>query len=211
MKCLLLANGEYGDITIYYSLVQQMDIVLCADGGANYAYQMGITPDCILGDLDSIDPQVKDYFISQKVLFKEFPPAKDFTDTQLTLELAWELGADEIICLGTLGGRLDHTMANLYSCMEAARQGKKIIHFGPQVTVYMITGPLRLRGRRGDTVSLIVLSEKAEGVTLQNFVYPLTDALLLKENPYAVSNRMADDTAEINLASGVIAVFHYRS
>lgn len=210
MKCLLLANGEYGDITLYYALVQNADLIICADGGANYAYQMGITPHCIIGDMDSIQPDIKEYFTAQQVPFKDFPPAKDFTDTQLALALACEQGAQEIILLGTLGGRLDHTMANIYSCIEAVRQGKKISHFGPQLTIYMVSERLKLIGRPGDLVSLIVLTDKAEGVTLKSFAYPLQNALLYKEKPYAVSNQMTADTAEINIKSGIIAVFHYQ-
>lgn len=210
MRCLLLANGEYGGITLYYSAAQQADLILCADGGANYAYQIGITPDYILGDLDSIEPEVLKFFTGQKVTFKKYPAAKDYTDCQLTLELALELGADEITFWGTLGGRLDHTLANLYCGLNAVRQGIKITHWGPRETVYIIKDRLRLKGSPGDTVSLIALTDKAGGISLNNFVYPLNDALLLKEDTLAVSNQMADDTAEISIAEGIVAVFHYR-
>lgn len=210
MICLLLANGEYGDITAYYPLAQKADLILCADGGANYAYQMGITPHYIIGDLDSIKPEVKEYFSGRKVGFKKYPAAKDFTDIQLTLALADELGADRIILLGTLGGRLDHTMANLYSCIEAVKKGKKISHVGARVIIYLVTDRLRLKGRAGDLVSIIALTEKSEGITIKNFAYPLEDAVLYNEKPYAVSNRMTADNAEITVAGGVIAVFHYQ-
>jgi len=204
-----MANGEYGDITIYYELAHKTDLVICADGGANYAYQIGVTPDYIIGDLDSIRPEVREYFSSQPVCFKEYLPAKDFTDTQLALALAADLGADEIILTGTLGGRLDHTLANLYSCIEAVQKGIKITHFGPDVTIYLTKSGLRLKGHAGDLVSIIPLTGKASGITISNFAYPLQEAVLYQEKPYAVSNQMLTDTAEIKIKEGIIAVFHY--
>ncbi|HPF44906.1 MAG TPA: thiamine diphosphokinase [Syntrophomonadaceae bacterium] len=210
MKCLLMANGKYGDITAYYGLADRADLVICADGGANYAYQMGVLPDYIIGDLDSIRPEVREYFNKQQVIFKAYPPAKDFTDTQLALETAEDLGADEIIFVGTLGGRLDHTLANLYSCIETVRKGKKVSHFGSDVTIYLVNSQVRLKGRTGDLVSIIALTEKATGINISNFAYPLQDAVLYQDKPYAVSNRMLSDTAEIRVKKGIIAVFHYQ-
>ena len=210
MRCLLMANGVYGDIAIYYEMAHRVDLVVCADGGANFAYQMGITPDCIVGDLDSIRPEIREYFANQGVRFIVYPAAKDYTDFQLALEAAEEMGADEIILIGTLGGRLDHTLANLYICIDAVQKGQKIIHFGPDVTIYMTNSRLRLQGRAGDLVSIMALTEKASGITLGNFAFPLQEAELYTKNPIGVSNRMTTDTAEISVGEGILVVFHYQ-
>lgn len=210
MRCLLMANGIYGDITIYYELAHRADLVVCADGGANFAYQMGVTPDCIVGDLDSIRPEVKEYFAQQGVRFIVYPAAKDFTDFQLALKAAEEMGADEIILVGTLGGRLDHTLANLYICIDAVEKGRKIIHFGPDVTIYLVNSRLRLQGRVGDLVSVMALAGKVSGITLEGFAFPLEEAELYPENPIGVSNRMTAETVAISVGEGIVAIFHYQ-
>ena len=102
MKCLVLANGKYGTLEEYQGVIKGSDLIICADGGANYAYEMGLIPAYIVGDMDSIRPEVKEFFALQQVTVKKYPRSKDFTDTQLALALAEELGADEIVMLGTL-------------------------------------------------------------------------------------------------------------
>ena len=78
-------------------------MILCADGGANYAYLMKLMPHYIIGDMDSIKNEVRDYYSQKQVIFKKFPKQKDFTDTQLVISYAEELGATEIVFFGTWG------------------------------------------------------------------------------------------------------------
>src|SRR5690554_5382413 len=105
MKCLILANGSYGPLE-YYQQQLTADIILCADGGANYAYLMELIPDYIIGDMDSINSEVREFYLQKEVVFKKFPRQKDFTDTQLVISFAEDLGASEIVFFGTLGNRL---------------------------------------------------------------------------------------------------------
>lgn len=209
MKCIVLANGKYGNLEEYHDLISQADIILCADGGANRAYQLGVVPRCIVGDMDSITPQVRNYFQDCQVEVKKYPRRKDFTDTQLVLAAAEELGADEIIFLGSLGNRLDHTLANLYCGLDAARKGIKIRHFTPDCTIYLVATQLILKGSIGQTVSVLALTDKVSGLYERGFEYPLENVILEKANPYAVSNLLAAETATISVADGILAVFHY--
>lgn len=210
MKCVLLANGEYGvDLKTYHEVVNQADYILCADGGANYAYQLQVVPDCIIGDMDSIAKEVRDHFNRLEVSIKKYPRQKDFTDTQLALSEAEAQGANEIILIGSLGKRLDHTLSNLYSCMDLAKRGIKVSHHAPEMQVHLVTDKLQLKGGAGDLVSVLVLTDKAVGVSEQGFEYPLQKAVLAKGNPFAVSNLMVGEEATITVDEGVLAVFHY--
>lgn len=209
MKFVVLANGEYGSLEGYRHIVGNEDIVLCADGGANYAYELGLVPAFIVGDMDSIKPEVKEYYTSHHVQVKKYPRRKDFTDTQLVLSLAEEMGADEIVFLGTLGKRLDHTLSNLYCGIELVQKGKKVVHFTPEYAVYLTNKVLEITGQKGDMVSVLPLSEQARGVCEKGFEYPLENVLLEKKNPYTVSNILAAEKGEICVEEGVLAVFHY--
>jgi len=209
MQCAIMTNGEYAALFRYRSIVDNSPIIICADGGANYAYQLEIVPTCIVGDMDSIRPKVLEHYTKLEVPFLKYPKRKDFTDTQLALSIAETKGADDIIFLGSLGGRLDHTLSNLYSCMDLVQKGKRIIHYHPDYQVYIINSHLELSGTVGDIVSVISLTDTAQGVTEIGFEYPLHDVVLENNNPYAVSNVMCAATATIQVQEGMLAVFHY--
>lgn len=209
MRCVVMANGEYGEIREYADIINKADFVFCADGGANYAYTAGIKPAAIIGDMDSINPEIKEYFAAQGVLLRKYPRRKDFTDTQLALALAEEKGAREIIFLGTLGGRLDHTLSNLYLGIEYVKKGIKIKHYGKGYVLYLTADEVYIDGKEGDIVSILVLSDIARGVWTEGLEYPLNDVDLEKGNPYAVSNVLSASKAFIKLRDGVLAVLHY--
>ncbi|MEN6350784.1 MAG: thiamine diphosphokinase [Syntrophomonas sp.] len=210
MKCIIFANGEYGPAEAYQSIIEGSELIICADGGANYAYKLGVVPRLIIGDLDSILPEVREYYIERKVSFQKYPRQKDFTDMELALAFANKEGADEIVFLGSLGKRLDHTLANLYCGMNMVREGKKFVHFNPDYDVYLLSNSLRFTGQKGDLVSIVTLSDRAFGVYIRGFEYPLDNALLEKENPIGISNILNAECGEIELEDGVLAVIHYK-
>lgn len=210
MKCIVFSNGEYGALESYRSVLASAEIVLCADGGANYAYAMQVLPNIIIGDMDSIRPEVREYYEQRGVPMHKFPRRKDFTDTQLVLSVAASLHADEIIFIGSLGGRLDHTLSNLFAGMELASKGKKISHFHPDYTASLLyNGELELEGRAGDLVSVLALSEQARGVCEKGFEYPLDEVLLESKNPYAVSNVMSEPRSQVSVGEGTLLILHY--
>jgi len=209
MKCVILANGDYGNIDSYKWLLKETDIILCADGGANYAYKMGITPAYIVGDMDSIHPPVVDYYKEQGVEFRRYPQRKDFTDTQLILALAEELNAREIVFLGSLGKRLDHTLSNLYCGGELALKGKKVWHYTANYAAYLVNKGITISGQVGDIVSVLALTDEAQGVYEEGFEYPLKNVILKKWNPYAISNVLAKNEGVIRVGEGLLLVIHY--
>ena len=209
MKCVVMANGGYGDLNLYRSIFQEDVLLLCADGGANYARKLNLIPYCIVGDMDSIEAETGEYYRHLNVAAKEYPREKDATDLQLALNMAGELKATDITLLGTLGGRLDHTLSNLYSCMELAEKGCDILHFHPGCIVYITAKNIKIQGRPGDTVSVLALTEQCYGVTEKGFEYPLDNALMEKRNPFAVSNVLTGSNGYISIDKGVLAVFHF--
>lgn len=209
MRCIILANGEYGEIEAYRNIFKDGDVILCADGGANFAYEMGLMPAYIIGDLDSIRPEVKEYYETCQVEFKKYSSHKDFTDMQLVLSTALEQGADEMLLLGTLGKRLDHTLANLYSGIDLVKQGIKLSHFTPEGWVYIINQDIIIEGNPGDIVSVMTLTDEAHGVSEVGFEYAPTDAEMEKSKPYAISNVLAGQQGTIGVQTGILAVFHY--
>lgn len=209
MRCIILANGEYGEVDAYQNLFRSGDVVLCADGGANYAYELGLIPDIIIGDMDSILPEVKCFFAAKNVSMRQFSRDKDFTDTQLALDIAQEWGATEILMLGTLGKRLDHTLSNLYYGMELVQKGIKLTHYTPESWVHIINQDIEIVGSRGDIVSVVALTQEARGVSEVGFDFALDNAVLEKSKPYAISNRLTEGKGKVSVHQGILAVIHY--
>jgi thiamine pyrophosphokinase len=190
-------------------IIEEDDLIICADGGANYAYKLNLKPYCIVGDMDSIYPDVEKYYAKLGVPIKKHPRRKDCSDTQLCLAAAEETGLKNIVMLGTLGNRFDHSMANVYGSMKIVNKGFSVMHYTEKMILYVINSSLELRGQIGDLVSVLALTDKAGGVSEIGFEYPLKDAVLLKENPYAISNLIAAEKAVITLERGILAVLHY--
>ncbi|MDD3853804.1 MAG: thiamine diphosphokinase [Syntrophomonadaceae bacterium] len=210
MKCTILSNGEYGPLAMYRQVILQSDLIICADGGADVLYEMELIPHVIIGDMDSISPESLQYFSRMEVQVLKYPRNKDFTDTQLAIAYAEQQGAEEVIFLGTLGKRLDHTLSNLFSSMDMVRKGKKITHYSPECIVYVFSGELEITGNIGEIISVMALTDVCQGVYETGVAYPLEDVQFEIDKPYAVSNHLIADQATIKVREGILAVFHYK-
>lgn len=95
--------------------------MIAVDGGLKGAKELGLVPDVIVGDFDSVDPAVLAFYRKMEHIVWEVPAGKDDTDTELALKRAMAMGAGEIVILGATGGRLDHMIGNiqlLYPCLQ---------------------------------------------------------------------------------------------
>lgn len=205
---LILANGEYGDLNWYRSNQQPEPFVICADGGLYYAREIGILPDLIVGDMDSAREEDRTYFLDRGVRVITVPAEKDFTDTQLALQVAEEIGCKDVTIWGGTGGRLDHTLTNLLGGVTFVKRGMHLQFQDPMVGIYYVQDSLCLYGYPGDTVSVLALGEDATGVDLIGFRYPLERAVLKTFEPIGVSNEMVGNEAVVKVTHGILAVFH---
>ena len=141
MKICIILNGEIKNYDYINSVVVtgSYDYIICSDGGANHAYSMNIVPDYIIGDLDSVNENIIEYYKSKKVKFEKFPTKKDETDTELCIELSDKLKAKEIHLIGALGGRIDHTIANINLLYYIRKRGitPKIISEKEEIYIAM--------------------------------------------------------------------------
>ena len=127
MDTILLCGGHMDDPFVLDCIENiNPDCIIGVDRGLEFCYRNRIVPQYILGDFDSIRPEVIEWYREQKEIpIREYKPEKDATDTRMGLELALKLGSDRIFLLGATGGRLDHYMGNLQSLMVPAMSGKE--------------------------------------------------------------------------------------
>jgi thiamine pyrophosphokinase len=206
MKALIISNGEIKDYGFYKGLLEEADIVICADGGANHAYRMKIKPFMIIGDFDSVDKEVLEFYQKQGVAVEKFPVMKDETDTQLALKRAIELGADEITFIGVIGDRFDHSYANLSLLLYSLKRGVKSRIINEKNEIYLIDHYIEVEGEKGQLLSLLPYSEKVEGIYTKGLFYPLSGESMEIENPYGISNVFIEKKASVRIEKGLLLV-----
>lgn len=179
------------------------DLKIAADGGYKNALRLGVKVDILLGDFDSVG----EYKTDENVEIIKVPAEKDFTDTQLAVETAIERGADEIVIIGGLSGRLDHTLSNI-SILEdlSTRRIHALITDGNN-RIRFINSTSTLIAKSGyKYVSILLASEKAKGVSAEGCKYPLKNAKLQRNVQYAISNEIDGNCALISVRKGSVYI-----
>lgn len=213
MRALIFANGEPTAHNIAWGWAQPGHIVIAADGGALNALRVGLTPDTVIGDLDSLPQAIRTDLETRGVQLIVHPEHKDETDLELAIRHALERGATDIVILSGLGGRWDQSLANiLLLALPALRDMPARIVDGGQ-TMRIIAGgaEARIEGRPGDTLSLIALGGDARGVGIRGCEYPLSDAVLPFGKTLGISNVLVESIAHVRVREGVVLAIHSRA
>lgn len=206
MKVAVIASGTMNNLEKMKAIIDsEFDYIICADGGAQYAYQMKLMPDMIVGDFDSISQDVRHYF-ERNIELYSFPKEKDDTDTQLAIDIALDKGADYIGLFGCTGSRLDHTLSNIFNLFYIRENNVKGIIIDDNNELFLAESETVISGEKGDLVSLISLSEKTLDITLKGFKYPLNKATLIRKHSLGISNELKDKKAFIWKGEGDLLV-----
>lgn len=205
MKVCIVLNGEIKDYikTKEIILKENYDYIIGADGGCNHLFKMNITPNYIVGDLDSIKKEVIEYYENKNVTFKRYPSHKDETDSEICIYLAKELGSDEIDLFATLGGRIDHTLANigLMKYIKENNISPRMLTSEEEILIVK-NETINLKGKKGNTISFISINGESKGVTLKKLAYPLDNAIVNYLSPLGISNVMLEDECIISIKDG---------
>jgi thiamine pyrophosphokinase len=207
MRAVVFVNGEVQDYTALAKWLRPGDHLIGADGGTRHMLALGLLPDAVVGDLDSLEPETVAKLIAQGVDIERYPVAKDQTDLELAIERGLRAGASEILLLGALGGRLDQTLANLLILAQRNWPVPLRLAEGNQLAQVLRSGEtLTLHAAPGSTVSAIPLSAVVTGITYTGLEYPLEDATLTIGSTRGVSNVVASSPATITIDEGVLLV-----
>ena len=179
-------------------------LVIAADGGYPLAVQAFGRPDLAVGDFDSLG------HIPTDVPTLLHPAEKDDTDLALAAEAAIERGATELYIYAALGGRLDHTLANLQLIASLAARGIRATLIGADgvAVTALFSGQCAAFSPRLGTFSVFAHGGPCEGVTLSGVKYPLADAALTPDRPLGISNEFLGERATVSLLSGTLLLFY---
>ena len=196
-KCVIFCAAEFDRLALPLS---QEDFVIAADGGLRHTNGLGLTPNAILGDFDSLG------FTPEGA--NVFPVEKDDTDAMLAVRLGLNQGYREFILDGSLDGpRLDHTVANFQTLQFLADHGAFGYLVGRDTLVTVVKdGSITFPAGGSGTLSVFCMGPDAQGVTLEGLYYPLQNGTLTSGFPLGVSNHFTGAEARIAVKKGSLLV-----
>ncbi len=203
-KCYVFTS--FGDIETIKLELNNDDLVIAADGGYDKAKLLGICPNIIIGDLDSIKGNYnKDIEIIKHNI------DKDDTDTFLAVKEGLKRGFKDFVVIGGLGGRLDHCLANISLLKFIYENNSKgIIIDNKNEVRYLSNGKIELSKNNRKSISILAYSNVAKGVTIKGVKYSLDNAIISNSFPIGISNSFLEEKAEISVKEGelIIIVFN---
>ncbi len=179
--------------------VESAEFVIAADGAANRLSLIGSTPDLIVGDLDSVWPDVP----GQRFHVVD----QDHTDCEKLLEQVARQGADSLTLIGVEGDRLDHVLATLSACAASNLNVRLVLR---RQIGHLVRGALTIGCRPDSLVSLMPITP-CSGVTFSGVAWPLAGADLEPGKLVSVSNRAVEEKIGVTIASGVALLLTERT
>ena len=202
-KCIILANGKPPQKRVFNYLIRNdFQTLICADGGANSAEKLNIVPDYIIGDLDSINPPVYDYFYDKCEIIKV--NRQNDTDVEKCLKFAIKKKINEVILLGATGNRLDHTFCNISIVIKYFNKiSIKILHQKSLLTAY--SGNVTLRTFPDETISIYGIDSRTK-ISSKGLRYRLKNIPLPFGIKESTSNVALTNEVELKIKNGIVFV-----
>ncbi len=214
MRIVIFANGILEDPASEIARwITSDDLLVAANGGTQHALDVGLALNHVIGDLDSLSSETIETLKEAGTRIHAHPPAKDETD--LELALLWAANHEpeaDIVVLAALGGRPDQALANLLLLALPELEGHDVRMVGGAWEIRLIRSGemLTLRGRPGETVSLVPLGGDARGVTTSGLRYPLDGEVLHFGPARGISNVLESEDATVIVDEGWLWCFHKR-
>lgn len=209
-RCVIIGGADIGDYARMSSYLRADDYIIYCDSGLRHMESLGRYPSLIIGDFDSADRP--DIDVETIVL----PVAKDDTDTMHAVKVGIERGFTDFLMLGVTGGRIDHSLVNLYALFYLDTHGCRGMIADDYSELEVISSHFESVDGKTETVagrayvtdgypffSLLNMTGAARGITIKNAKFPLEDAEITSDYQYATSNEVLDgQTAEITVREG---------
>lgn len=207
--CLIITGGSL-DLTFAEQFLKDRSYscVIAVDGGLKAAADLGLCPDEIVGDLDTVDLVLFDSYRGKPGVELEIHrPEKDETDTELALLTAERKGFRLVHLLGALGGRMDHALGNIQLLNQCFQNGVRVEIYDERNRIYL-AGPGRTEFFRsqayGRYVSFLPLTETVEGITLTGFKYPLSNKTIHLGTSLCISNELKEEEGSLEFKKGTL-------
>lgn len=186
---------------------RHFDKVIAVDGGLSALLPLGLVPNAIVGDFDTISEEVlKAYEKQPNITWEVHKPEKDETDTELALITAMNLGCSKLVLLGATGGRMDHAIGNiqlLYLCAKK-NVSAAIVDRKNRITVLTEGRSFVSSQCWGRYISFLPLTGEVKGITLTGFKYPLFQKDISVGTSLCISNELTGEQGSITFSAGAL-------
>jgi len=206
MIVLIVANGSLEDYSAIRKEAESFDYIVAVDGGLRHIESMGLYPNLIVGDFDSVDDieYYKNIYSKAKIL--KFEVRKDFTDLELAVNKVIELKPDKVVVTGVTGCRMDHTLGGIFILEKFLESNIDAVVVDKNNKIALTDKDMELSGEKGDLFSIVPITEKVEGIYLEGFEYPLNDATLKFGSSTGISNVFKENNVKLKIRSGKLLV-----
>ena len=195
----LFLNGELrGDKNFYLDFIKNhKGDIYCADGGANFCYELTLIPKEIYGDFDSIKNDVKEFYQEKNVKFIKFKVEKDYTDSELLLNEI-QNKYDIIYCIAGLGGSIDHELTNI----NLLAKYSNLIFISEKEKIFKIDSDSKFNDMINTKISFVIFSDEVKALTLKGFKYNIENLDIKKGEARCISNIIIENEANLSIKSG---------
>lgn len=207
MKVVVISGGKEPSKELLMNEIKKCDFLICADSGANCLYKYNLKPDILLGDFDSIDSEVLEYYKNNCVNVLKYPKEKDFTDTELALSEALKFNINEVVFLGCTGTRLDHLFGNMGLLLRCVKKGIKACIKDDNNIIFIIDKTSTLNGEEGEMFSIQAYMNEVKNLSIEGAKYPLNGYNLKFGDPRTVSNEFLGGSVKISFEKGYVIIF----
>jgi thiamine pyrophosphokinase len=207
----IFLNGELKSPERILRLIQPTDRLVAVDGGLYPILRLGLSPDLIIGDLDSVSPADLLPFQETGIPILRFPPAKDQTDFELALDEVQEQSPARVYIHAALGGRFDQSLANLALVGADRYADMSILLVDGNDDLFFIRSSKQIDGHPGDIISLFPWMGEVQGVTTTHLEYPLKNETLYPDRTRGISNVMKTDQAIVTITHGRLLCIHTKN
>lgn len=201
IDCIIFAGADM-DTSFINAHELENRYIICADRGVVYAKQLGIKPDLIVGDFDSLG-----YVPEEDCDVLAFKPEKDDTDLMIAVKQALSKGKKNLRIYAALGGRLDHTFASIQTLSFVLDNGARAELVSQSEFVTLLdAGEYSFENKTGRSLSLFSYSETVSGLTIKGAKYSLENAQINSSFPIGISNEILSDKASVSFEKGRLLV-----
>ncbi len=203
-SAVIISNGAINDISYTKKYISREDFVICADGAAHHLMKMGIFPDVWIGDYDSCTMTRSEFSqFSKESEIIRLNPVKDATDTEEACDYVIKRGFDSVTLLGSIGTRMDHSLANIYLLKKFADANieARIVN---ENNIIRLAKAENIISKTHDFtyLSLIPLSGGLHDVCISGMKYTLNHADVSQFSSIGVSNEITEDEGRITIGQG---------
>lgn len=206
MKVLIISGGNPPSKELLNGEITEDTFIIAADSGANCLYDYNIKPNLLVGDFDSINKEVFDYFKKSKCIIDIYPTEKDFTDTEIAVKKALSMKPNEIVFLGCTGSRVDHLLGNIGMLKICLENGVTACIKDENNNIRLVNTSTSLKGTVGQIFSLQSYGDEIIGLTIEGAKYPLNNYNLKIGQSIAISNEFVTTEVLLKFIVGTLMI-----